>query len=155
MIAGEILLSSHMEGAAIPMSEVKDATFASEVLGKGIAVIPKKGEVTAPCDAVVETVFATRHAIGLKADNGAEILIHVGINTVELGGKFYTSHVKEGDRVRIGQVMLTFDMEKIKEAGYDLTTPMIITNSDDYQEINILKTGNVTKQDAVLEIKES
>lgn len=87
--------------------------------------------------------------------NGAEILIHVGINTVELGGKFYTSHVKEGDRVRIGQVMLTFDMEKIKEAGYDLTTPMIITNSDDYQEIRILKTGNVIKQDAVLEIKES
>lgn len=153
--AGEILLSSHMEGSAIPMSEVKDATFASEVLGKGIAVIPKKGEVTAPCDAVVETVFATRHAIGLKADNGAEILIHVGINTVELGGKFYTSYVKEGDRVKTGQVMLTFDMEKIKEAGYDLTTPMIITNSDDYQEINILKTGNVTKQDAVLEIKES
>lgn len=153
--AGEILLSSHMEGSAIPMSEVKDATFASEVLGKGIAVIPKKGEVTAPCDAVVETVFATRHAIGLKADNGAEILIHVGINTVELGGKFYTSHVTEGDRVRTGQVMLTFDMEKIKEAGYDVTTPMIVTNSDDYQEIRILKTGNVTKQDAVLEIKES
>ena len=153
--AGEILLSSHMEGAAIPMSEVKDATFASEVLGKGIAVIPKKGEVTAPCDAVVETVFATRHAIGLKADHGVEILIHVGINTVELGGKFYTSHVTEGDRVRTGQVMLTFDMEKIKEAGYDVTTPMIVTNSDDYQEIRILKTGNVTKQDAVLEIKES
>lgn len=154
-VTGEILLDSHMEGEAIPMSEVKDETFAAEVLGKGIAIIPQKGEVTAPCDAVVETVFATRHAIGLKADNGAEILIHVGINTVELGGKFYTSHVKEGDRVRIGQVMLTFDMEKIKEAGYDLTTPMIITNSDDYQEINILKTGNVTKQDAVLEIKES
>lgn len=154
-VTGEILLSSHMEGAAIPMSEVKDATFAAEVLGKGIAIIPKKGEVTAPCDAVVETVFATRHAIGLKADNGAEILIHVGINTVELGGKFYTSHVKEGDRVKTGQVMLTFDMEKIKEAGYDLTTPMIITNSDDYQEIKILKTGNVTKQDTVLEIKES
>lgn len=154
-VTGEILLDSHMEGEAIPMSEVKDETFAAEVLGKGIAIIPKKGEVTAPCDAVVETVFATRHAIGLKADHGVEILIHVGINTVELGGKFYTSHVTEGDRVRIGQVMLTFDMEKIKEAGYDLTTPMIITNSDDYQEINILKTGNVTKQDAVLEIKES
>ena len=154
-VTGEILLDSHMEGEAIPMSEVKDETFAAEVLGKGIAIIPQKGEVTAPCDAVVETVFATRHAIGLKADHGVEILIHVGINTVELGGKFYTSHVKEGDRVRIGQVMLTFDMEKIKEAGYDLTTPMIITNSDDYQEIRILKTGNVTKQDAVLEIKES
>ena len=154
-VTGEILLDSHMKGEAIPMSEVKDETFAAEVLGKGIAIIPKKGEVTAPCDAVVETVFATRHAIGLKADHGVEILIHVGINTVELGGKFYTSHVKEGDRVRIGQVMLTFDMEKIKEAGYDLTTPMIITNSDDYQEIRILKTGNVTKQDAVLEIKES
>ena len=154
-VTGEILLDSHMEGEAIPMSEVKDETFAAEVLGKGIAIIPKKGEVTAPCDAVVDTVFATRHAVGVKGDHGVEILIHVGINTVELGGKFYTSHVKEGDRVRIGQVMLTFDMEKIKEAGYDLTTPMIITNSDDYQEINILKTGNVTKQDAVLEIKES
>ena len=154
-VTGEILLDSHMEGEAIPMSEVKDETFAAEVLGKGIAIIPQKGEVTAPCDAVVETVFATRHAIGLKADHGVEILIHVGINTVELGGKFYTSHVTEGDRVRTGQVMLTFDMEKIKEAGYDLTTPMIITNSDDYQEIRILKTGNVTKQDAVLEIKES
>ena len=154
-VTGEILLDSHMEGEAIPMSEVKDETFAAEVLGKGIAIIPKKGEVTAPCDAVVETVFATRHAIGLKADNGAEILIHVGINTVELGGKFYTSHVTEGDRVRTGQVMLTFDMEKIKEAGYDVTTPMIVTNSDDYQEIRILKTGNVTKQDAVLEIKGS
>lgn len=154
-VTGEILLDSHMEGEAIPMSEVKDETFAAEVLGKGIAIIPKKGEVTAPCDAVVETVFATRHAIGLKADNGVEILIHVVINTVELGGKFYTSHVKEGDRVKTGQVMLTFDMEKIKEAGYDVTTPMIITNSDDYQEIRILKTGNVTKQDAVLEIKES
>lgn len=154
-VTGEILLDSHMEGEAIPMSEVKDETFAAEVLGKGIAIIPKKGEVTAPCDAVVETVFATRHAIGLKADNGVEILIHVGINTVELGGKFYTSHVKEGDRVKTGQVMLTFDMEKIKEAGYDVTTPMIVTNSDDYQEIRILKTGNVTKQDAVLEIKGS
>ena len=154
-VTGEILLDSHMEGEAIPMSEVKDETFAAEVLGKGIAIIPKKGEVTAPCDAVVETVFATRHAIGLKADHGVEILIHVGINTVELGGKFYTSHVTEGDRVRTGQVMLTFDMEKIKEAGYDVTTPMIVTNSDDYQEIRLLKTGNVTKQDAVLEIKES
>lgn len=154
-VTGEILLDSHMEGEAIPMSEVKDETFAAEVLGKGIAIIPKKGEVTAPCDAVVETVFATRHAIGLKADHGVEILIHVGINTVELGGKFYTSHVTEGDRVRTGQVMLTFDMEKIKEVGYDVTTPMIVTNSDDYQEIRILKTGNVTKQDAVLEIKES
>ena len=154
-VTGEILLDSHMEGEAIPMSEVKDETFAAEVLGKGIAIIPKKGEVTAPCDAVVETVFTTRHAIGLKADHGVEILIHVGINTVELGGKFYTSHVTEGDRVRTGQVMLTIDMEKIKEAGYDVTTPMIVTNSDDYQEIRILKTGNVTKQDAVLEIKES
>lgn len=154
-VTGEILLDSHMEGEAIPMSEVKDETFAADVLGKGIAIIPKKGEVTAPCDAVVETVFATRHAIGLKADHGVEILIHVGINTVELGGKFYTSHVTEGDRVRTGQVMLTFDMEKIKEAGYDVTTPMIVTNSDDYQEIRILKTGNVTKQDAVLEIKGS
>lgn len=146
------LLHSPLEGTAIPMSQVKDETFAAEVLGKGIAVIPAKGQVKAPCDAVVETVFDTKHAIGLKADNGAELLIHIGVNTVELNGKYYTTHVNEGDHVKAGQLLISFDMEKIKEAGYDVTTPLIVTNTDDYQDVKVLKTGNVDYKENVLEL---
>ena len=145
-------LLSPLEGTGIPLSEVKDATFASEALGKGMAVIPSKGEVWAPCDATVETVFETKHAIGLTGENGAEILIHIGVDTVELGGKFYTAHVKDGDKVKAGQLLISFDMDKIKEAGYDVTTPMIVTNTDDYQEVKLLKTGKVNNQDCVLEM---
>lgn len=146
------LLHSPLEGTAIPMSQVKDETFAAEVLGKGIAVIPAKGQVKAPCNAVVETVFDTKHAIGLKADNGAELLIHIGVNTVELNGKYYTTHVNEGDHVKAGQLLISFDMEKIKEAGYDVTTPLIVTNTDDYQDVKVLKTGNVDYKENVLEL---
>ena len=145
-------LLSPLEGTGIPLSEVKDATFASEALGKGMAVIPSKGEVWAPCDATVETVFETKHAIGLTGENGVEILIHIGVDTVELGGKFYTAHVKDGDKVKAGQLLISFDMDKIKEAGYDVTTPMIVTNTDDYQEVKLLKTGKVNNQDCVLEM---
>ena len=146
------LLISPAEGMAIPMSQVKDETFASEMLGKGIAVIPSRGEVQAPCDGVVQTIFHTKHAVGLLADSGAELLIHIGVNTVELQGKYYTAYVKEGDRVKAGQRLISFDIEKIKEAGYDVTTPLIVTNTDDYQEIKTLKTGSVNQKDRVLEL---
>lgn len=143
---------SALTGIAIPLTQVNDVTFAAEVLGKGIAVIPDKGEVVAPCDAKVETVFDTKHAVGLSTESGVELLIHIGINTVELGGKYYTTHVKEGDKVKKGQVLVTFDMEQIKAAGYDVTTPLIVTNSDDYREIKVLHEGAVTPEDQVLEI---
>lgn len=146
------LLYSPLEGTAIPMDQVKDETFAAEVLGKGVAVIPEKGQVKAPCNAVVETVFDTKHAIGLKADNGAELLIHIGVNTVELGGKYYETHVSEGDHVKAGQLLITFDMDRIKEEGYDVTTPLIVTNTDEYQDIKVLKTGKVDYKDHVLEL---
>lgn len=146
------LLYSPLEGTAIPMDQVKDETFAAEVLGKGIAVIPEKGQVKAPCNAVVETVFDTKHAIGLKADNGAELLIHIGVNTVELGGKYYETHVSEGDRVKTGQLLITFDMDRIKAEGYDVTTPLIVTNTDEYQDIKVLKTGKTDYRDHVLEL---
>ena len=149
----EIKLYSALEGQAIPMSQVNDATFAAEVLGKGIAVIPAKGEVVAPCDATVETVFDTKHAVGLTADSGVELLIHIGINTVELEGKFYTAHVKDGDHVKKGQTLITFDMDQIKAAGYDVTTPLIVTNSDDYSEITAVAEGTITKGTEVLVIK--
>ena len=146
------VLYSVLEGNAIRLSQVDDATFASEVLGKGIAVIPSKGEVVAPCDATVETVFDTKHAVGLSTEDGMELLIHIGINTVELNGKYYTSHVKNGDRVKKGQPLISFDICKIKDAGYDITTPLIVTNSDDYKDVKILLEGAVTPADKVLEI---
>lgn len=147
------VLVSPLEGEAIELSQVKDEIFASGVLGKGMAIVPTKGEVIAPCDAKVETVIDTKHAVGLKADNGAEMLIHVGVNTVELAGKYYTVHVKAGDRVKVGQKLISFDMEKIAEAGYDMTTPMIIINSDSYKEVNLLCKGQVSQGKKVLELK--
>ena len=144
---------SPLEGNAIALSEVKDDTFASAVLGEGMAVIPTKGEVKAPCDAMVSMVFDTKHAIGLSADNGVELLIHVGLNTVELEGKYYTVHVNEGDKVAKGQTLITFDMDKIKESGYDVTTPMIVTNSDDFTSVKQLRTGNVDNDSSVMEVK--
>lgn len=146
------LLYSPLEGKAVPLDQIKDPTFASGVLGKGMAVIPAKGEVTAPCDATVETVFETKHAIGLTGDNGAELLIHVGMDTVQLKGEYFTAHVKDGDHVKKGQLLLTFDMEKIKEAGYEITTPFIVTNSDAYSDVKLIKEGNVTTDSDVLEI---
>ena len=150
--ADDFVLYSALDGTAIPLSQVNDATFASEVLGKGIAVNPAKGEVVAPCDATVETVFDTKHAVGLSTESGMELLIHIGINTVELGGKYYTAHVKDGDRVKKGQLLISFDMDKIKEAGYDVTTPLIVTNTDDYRDVKALHEGPVTPADKVLEI---
>ena len=150
--ADDSVLYSVSEGTAILLSQVNDATFASEVLGKGVAVIPAKGKVVAPCDATVETVFDTKHAVGLSTESGMELLIHIGINTVELNGKYFTSHVKNGDHVKKGQLLVSFDMEKVKAAGYDVTTPLIVTNSDDYKDMKILSEDSVTPSDKVLEI---
>lgn len=150
---GAQTLYSPLEGTAIPLSEVKDATFASEVLGRGMAVIPSKGEVKAPCEATVSTIFDTKHAIGLATESGLELLIHIGVDTVELGGKFYTAHVKDGDVVKKGQTLITFDMDAIKVAGYDVTTPLIVTNTDDYEEVKMLAEGTVNNGSEVLEVK--
>ena len=146
-------LYSPLNGTAIPLSEVKDETFAGEVLGKGMAVIPSEGVVKAPCDAEVSMVFDTKHAIGLATESGMEILIHIGLNTVELEGKYYTVHVNDGDEVKKGQTLITFDMDKIKEAGYDITTPMIITNTDDFEEVTFLNAGTVNNDSRVLEVR--
>ena len=117
-----------------------------DVLGKGIAVIPSKGEVVAPCDAVVETVFDTKHAVGLSTESGMELLIHIGINTVELNGKYFTSHVQQGDKVKKGQLLVEFDIDHILQEGYNLETPVIITNTKDYSNINT----NTNKDNVVL-----
>ena len=146
-------LYSPLNGQAIPLAEVKDETFAGEVLGKGMAVIPSEGVVKAPCDAEVSMVFDTKHAIGLTTESGIELLIHVGLNTVELEGKYYTVHVNDGDKVKEGQTLITFEMDKIKDAGYDVTTPMIVTNTDDFEEVTFLNAGTVNTDSRVLEVR--
>ncbi|MDO5293527.1 MAG: sucrose-specific PTS transporter subunit IIBC [bacterium] len=142
-----------IEGEVIALSSVPDETFAGEVLGKGCAIIPKTGRVVAPFDGVVETVFDTKHAIGLKSADGVEILIHVGINTVELGGKFYETYVNDGDTVKAGDLLVSFDMNKIKEAGYEMATPVIVTNTDDYDNVNVLFEGETKELQKVMMVE--
>ncbi|MDO5136376.1 MAG: glucose PTS transporter subunit IIA [Eubacteriales bacterium] len=146
--------NSPLKGEAIPLKRVRDETFASEVLGKGIAVIPELGEVRAPCDGVVENVFDTKHAIAILADNGAELLIHVGLNTVELKGSCFTIHVDDGERIKTGQLLAVFDLEKIREKGYDPVTPCIVTNSSTFAGVEPVREGPVNFEDLILEMKE-
>ncbi|UOE93904.1 beta-glucoside-specific PTS transporter subunit IIABC [Alkalihalobacillus sp. LMS39] len=126
---------SPMTGKVVPLQEVNDAAFASETMGKGIAIEPTVGEVVSPVEGTVSAVFPTGHAIGLTTNDGAEILIHIGINTVQLNGKHFTPAVKQGDTVKEGDLLVSFDLENIKEAGFDVTTPIIITNTDQYLEV--------------------
>ena len=130
-----------MNGKMLLLTEVEDEGFASGAMGDGVAIEPSEGVLYAPCDAEVSMVFDTKHAVGLAADDDLEILLHIGIDTVNLGGKFFEAHVKEGDQVKKGDKLISFDMEGIKAAGYKLTTPMLITNTDDYASIKPLHTG--------------
>ncbi|WP_227935356.1 beta-glucoside-specific PTS transporter subunit IIABC [Alkalihalobacillus deserti] len=141
---------SPLKGEVKSLSEVNDATFSSEVMGKGISILPIEGEVVAPVSGTITTVFKTKHAIGITSENGAEILIHVGIDTVRLDGEHFTAHVKDGDIVKVGDPLLSFDMAAITAAGYDLITPIIVTNTGNYQTIKPLKDGLVNSKEAVL-----
>ncbi len=126
------ILSAPLSGKVIALHDVKDETFAQGILGDGIAILPETGEVRAPANARVETVFDSKHAITLQTENGAQLLIHVGLETVRLGGKYFDVKVKDGDHVEVGDVLLTFDIDAIRRAGYDLTTPMIVSNAGEY-----------------------
>ena len=142
-----------IKGEVIELKDVKDETFAGEVLGKGAAILPSEGKVYAPFAGKIETLFDTKHAIGIAGGDGMEVLIHIGINTVELGGKFYEAHVKEGEEVRAGQLLITFDKEQIQDAGYDITTPVIVTNTFDYEEVSMLKTGTADVLDKIIAVR--
>ncbi|MGG7142152.1 PTS sugar transporter subunit IIA [Clostridium nigeriense] len=128
-------IMSPINGEAVPLSSVNDLTFAEEIMGKGIAIIPTEGKVVSPINGTVAMVFNTKHAIGLKTEDGVEILIHVGLDTVNLEGQHFNSFVKSGDTVKVGDKLLEFDIKAIKEAGYDTITPIIITNITDYLDI--------------------
>lgn len=149
----KILVGSPLSGRAIPLQEVPDATFAAEVLGKGMAVIPSEGKIAAPCRAEVTALFETNHAIGLKTEDGVELLIHVGIDTVELKGQYYEAHVAQGDQVSPGQLLLTFDIEKIKAAGYDVTTPVIVADTDAHKSVEGIGKGQVRQMDPLIKVE--
>lgn len=146
------LFSPPLCGKAVALENVPDATFAQGILGQGAAIEPSEGKVIAPADGTVSTIFDTHHAVGLTLDSGAELLIHIGINTVELNGEGFTAHISEGDRVTRGQTLITFDKEFITSKGYDTVTPVIVSNSDDYAEIKCLSDGNISTGDVLLEL---
>jgi PTS system beta-glucosides-specific IIC component len=133
ILDGSIL--APLAGEVISLSKVDDATFSEGIVGQGAAILPQKGEVVSPVDGEIITVFNTKHAIAIKSDDGAEILIHIGLETVKLGGKYFEALKAGGDRVKKGDLLMTFDMDKMKEEGYDLVTPVVITNHDKYASI--------------------
>ena len=128
-------IASPVEGKAYPLNEVQDEVFASEALGKGIAVLPTKGEVIAPADCTVSVLYPTLHAMGLKLEDGTELLIHIGMDTVAMNGDGFTKHVNEGDKIKKGTPIVSFDIDKIKAAGYDTTVSVIISNTADFAEV--------------------
>ncbi|GGP08591.1 beta-glucoside-specific PTS transporter subunit IIABC [Oceanobacillus neutriphilus] len=144
---------SPIKGKVIPLSDVEDEAFALEVLGKGAGIIPSEGTVIAPVDGVITTLFPSLHAIGITSKDGAEILIHVGLNTVQLDGDGFKSFVQQGDKITKGQKLLEFDIEKIQKAGYPVTTPMVITNTASYLDVVTENFGSINREDSLLKIK--
>ena len=141
-----------VEGKAVSLKEVNDPTFSQEILGKGVAVIPSKGRVVAPADGVVSVFFETKHAVSITADNGAEIIVHVGLDTVNLKGEHYTSYKKQGEHVKAGELLVEFDIDAIKEAGYDVITPIIVCNTPNYPDM-VCHTGMQVKElDPIIEL---
>jgi len=149
----EQVVTSPLVGEIIALEDTPDAVFASGAMGKGVAIEPSVGEVVAPADGVIRLLFPTNHAIGLATDDGAELLIHVGMDTVALDGKGFTAHVVQGSKVKKGQLLLSFDIDTIKEAGYPVTTPIIVTNTANYKQIEVLAKGEIQLGDQLLDLK--
>ena len=145
-------LCAPVVGNAVPITQVPDPTFAEELLGKGIAVEPTEGKILAPCDATVDMMFETGHAVSLVADFGAEILIHVGLETVSLQGKHFTIHAANGDKVKKGDLLIEFDLDAIKAEGFNTITPMLVCNSADYGTFKVSVGKPVTNNDVVIEL---
>lgn len=146
-------LNSPLAGQVVALADVEDKVFSSGAMGQGVAINPTIGEIIAPADAEVKLLFPTKHAIGLTTEDGAELLIHIGMDTVELEGKNFTSYVQQGDKVKAGQKLISFDMAAIKAAGYSLVTPIIVTNSTDYSSVLSTDAAEVSATDLLIEVK--
>lgn len=131
----KILIASPVEGKVFPLSQVNDPVFRDKIVGDGVAILPSKGRVVAPADGTVAMLFETKHAVSIKTEQGVELLIHIGLDTVNLKGQFFTAHVSTGDMVKAGDLLVEFDMAGIREAGYELITPVVICNMSDYSGI--------------------
>lgn len=141
-----------VSGTCVSMSQVNDPTFSQEILGKGVAIIPSEGKIVAPDDGEIIMVFETRHAVSIRVSEGAELIIHIGLDTVNLHGQYFNARVAAGDKVKKGDVLIEFDMDKIKEQGYDLITPIIICNTPEYPNL-ICHTGmDVKAGDLIMEL---
>lgn len=143
-------IASPLTGKVIALNEVQDEAFASEMLGKGVAIDPADGHVYAPCDGTVTMLFSTKHAIGLVSDSGAELLIHLGMDTVKLEGKHFETHVEQGAKVKKGQLLITCDINAIKSEGYSMVTPIIVSNTADFLDVVPMKQGDVAKEEELL-----
>lgn len=148
-----ITLYSHMNGTAVKLEDVEDEVFSQKILGEGAAVEPSEGKLYAPCDGKIDSVFDTKHAVNMVSDDGVEILLHIGIDTVKLGGQYFEAHVSDGQEVKKGDLLISFDMDKIKAAGYKVTTPIIIGNTDDYASVEPVAQNSVSAGDIILKIK--
>ena len=142
--AKTISLKAVEDGRTIPMDEGNDQTFAQELLGPGIAIVPSNGTVVSPINGTIATVMDTKHAVCIQGEDGLELIVHAGLDTVELNGKYYQTYKEIGDQVKAGDVLLEFDLEEITKAGYDVTTPIVITNLGDYK-ITKCVTGQQVK----------
>jgi PTS system beta-glucosides-specific IIC component len=143
-------IAAPMTGRLLPLSKVPDAAFSSGALGQGAAIEPTEGRVYAPIDGEISTFFPTGHAVGITGTDGVEILIHVGMDTVELGGRGFIPKKKQGDKVQKGQLLLEFDLERLKEAGYRTETPIVVTNSDDYEAVQPVDLQEITRGQVML-----
>lgn len=148
-----ITLYSHMNGTAVKLEDVEDEVFSQKILGEGAAVEPSEGKLYAPCDGKIDSVFDTKHAVNMVSDDGVEILLHIGIDTVKLGGQYFEAHVSDGQEVKKGDLLISFDMDKIKATGYKVTTPLIIGNTDDYASVEPVAQNSVSAGDMILKIK--
>ncbi len=148
-----ITLYSHMNGTAVKLEDVEDEVFSQKILGEGAAVEPSEGKLYAPCDGKIDSVFDTKHAVNMVSDDGVEILLHIGIDTVKLGGQYFEAHVSDGQEVKKGDLLISFDMDKIKAAGYKVTTPLIIGNTDDFTSVEPVAQNSVSAGDMILKIK--
>lgn len=148
-----ITLYSHMNGTSVKLEDVEDEVFSQKILGEGAAVEPSEGKLYAPCDGKIDSVFDTKHAVNMVSNDGVEILLHIGIDTVKLGGQYFEAHVSDGQEVKKGDLLISFDMDKIKAAGYKVTTPIIIGNTDDYASVEPAAENSISAGDIILKIK--
>ncbi|MBQ4055044.1 MAG: PTS transporter subunit EIIC [Clostridia bacterium] len=151
-IAKKQELFAHLSGTVVPLEKLSDEAFASGALGKGVAIEPKEGKLYAPCDGKIGMVYDTGHAVNVVGDGGCDVLMHIGVDTVKLGGKFFRAHVKADQRVKKGDLLISFDIEAIKKSGYTLTTPMVVCNSDDYKSVKTVAKGELFAGMNIIEI---